>query len=36
MTQGPRGGQIKAWINGVPLENAARTQLGNVAAMPFL
>ncbi len=30
------GGRIKAWIKGVPLEDAARTQLENVAGLPFV
>ncbi len=30
------GGKIKAWIRGVPLEDAARTQLENVAGLPFI
>ncbi len=31
------GGQpIKAWIKGVPLEDAARQQLVNVASLPFI
>lgn len=34
--QGSRGGLIKAWIDGVQLEEAARTQLDNMAAMPFI
>lgn len=33
---GQRGGQIKAWINGVSMEDAARAQLDNVAALPFI
>jgi tRNA-splicing ligase RtcB (3'-phosphate/5'-hydroxy nucleic acid ligase) len=31
-----RGGTIKAWIRGVPLEHAAREQLENVAGLPFV
>ncbi|MCA9317376.1 MAG: RtcB family protein, partial [Planctomycetes bacterium] len=27
---------IKAWVRGVPLEDAARTQLANVARLPFI
>lgn len=34
--EGARGGLIKAWIDGVQLEEAARKQLDNVAAMPFV
>lgn len=34
--QGERGGLIKAWIDGVPLEDSARVQLNNMAAMPFV
>jgi tRNA-splicing ligase RtcB len=30
------GAPIKAWIEGVPLEDAARKQLINVAALPFI
>ncbi|MBV9694678.1 MAG: RtcB family protein, partial [Alphaproteobacteria bacterium] len=30
------GAPIKAWIEGVPLEDAARKQLLNVAALPFI
>ena len=30
------GAPIKAWIEGVPLEDAARTQLINAAALPFI
>src|SRR6201995_2299220 len=30
------GAPIKAWIEGVPLEDAARAQLLNVAALPFV
>jgi tRNA-splicing ligase RtcB len=33
---GNQGGAIKAWIDGVPLENAALAQLHNVAGMPFI
>jgi tRNA-splicing ligase RtcB len=32
----PGGVPIKAWIKGVPLEDAARKQLENVARMPFI
>ena len=34
--KGAQGGQIKAWIKGVDLEEAARRQLDNVAALPFI
>jgi len=34
--QGSRGGLIKAWIDGVELEESARKQLDNIAAMPFI
>lgn len=34
--QGERGGLIKAWIDGVQLEDSARVQLNNMAAMPFV
>src|SRR5262245_36170884 len=27
---------IKAWIDGVPIEDAARRQLFNIAALPFI
>jgi tRNA-splicing ligase RtcB len=30
------GAPIKAWIKGVPLEDAARAQLRNIAALPFI
>ena len=30
------GAPIKAWTNGVPLEDAARKQLINVASLPFI
>ena len=30
------GGRIKAWVKGVPLEDAARDQLENVAGLPFV
>jgi tRNA-splicing ligase RtcB (3'-phosphate/5'-hydroxy nucleic acid ligase) len=33
---GSKGGLIKAWVNGVQLEDAARAQLDNMAAMPFI
>jgi tRNA-splicing ligase RtcB (3'-phosphate/5'-hydroxy nucleic acid ligase) len=34
--EGERGGAIKAWIEGVPLEGQARGQLHNIASMPFI
>lgn len=34
--QGERGGLIKAWTDGVPVEAQARAQLDNIAAMPFI
>lgn len=34
--QGNKGGLIKAWVNGVQLEDAARQQLDNMAQMPFI
>jgi tRNA-splicing ligase RtcB (3'-phosphate/5'-hydroxy nucleic acid ligase) len=30
------GGRIKAWVKGVPVETEARTQLENVAGLPFV
>jgi len=30
------GGRIKAWVKGVPVEAEARTQLENVAGLPFV
>ncbi|HEY2068626.1 MAG TPA: RtcB family protein [Rhizomicrobium sp.] len=30
------GAPIKAWIEGVPLEDSARQQLVNVASLPFI
>ena len=30
------GRPVKAWINGVPIEDAARTQLANIASLPFI
>lgn len=30
------GGRIKAWVKGVPVEEGARRQLENVAALPFI
>jgi len=34
--QGERGGLIKAWVDGVQVEDQARKQLDNIAAMPFI
>ena len=34
--QGAHGGLIKAWTDGVPVEEQAATQLDNMAAMPFI
>lgn len=34
--EGSKGGLIKAWVNGVQLEDAARQQLDNMAQMPFI
>ena len=34
--QGNKGGLIKAWVDGVQVEQAARAQLDNIAAMPFI
>lgn len=34
--QGANGGLIKAWIDGVQVEEQARKQLDNIAAMPFI
>ena len=31
-----RGGSIKAWVKGVPVEPKAREQLENVAGLPFI
>jgi tRNA-splicing ligase RtcB (3'-phosphate/5'-hydroxy nucleic acid ligase) len=31
-----QGGRIKAWVKGVPVEDAARQQLENVAGLPFI
>jgi tRNA-splicing ligase RtcB len=36
VTNVPGGVPIKAWTNGVPFEDAARTQLVNIAALPFI
>lgn len=34
--QGSKGGLIKAWIDGVQVEEEARKQLDNIASMPFI
>jgi len=34
--KGPTGGLIKAWIDGVELEEAARKQLDNISQLPFI
>lgn len=34
--EGQNGGLIKAWIDGVQVEEQARAQLDNIAAMPFV
>ena len=34
--EGANGGSIKAWIDGVQVEEQARRQLDNMAAMPFI
>ncbi len=34
--EGAQGGLIKAWIDGVQVEDQARAQLDNIAAMPFI
>ncbi len=34
--EGARGGLIKAWVDGVQVEDQARAQLDNIAAMPFI
>jgi len=34
--QGAQGGLIKAWVDGVQVEDQARKQLDNMAAMPFI
>lgn len=34
--QGAQGGLIKAWVDGVQVEDQARKQLDNIAAMPFI
>ena len=33
---GPTGGLIKAWIDGVSIEDGARKQLDNISQMPFI
>jgi len=30
------GAPVKAWVKGVPLDDSARRQLGNVARLPFI
>ena len=34
--EGMRGGLIKAWVKGLPLESKVRDQLENVAGLPFV
>lgn len=34
--EGAKGGLIKAWIDGVTVEEQARKQLDNIASMPFI
>lgn len=34
--EGAQGGLIKAWVDGVPVEDQARQQLDNIASMPFI
>jgi len=34
--EGANGGLIKAWIDGVTVEDQARRQLDNIASMPFI
>lgn len=34
--QGSKGGLIKAWIDGVDVEDQARQQLDNIASLPFI
>ncbi len=34
--RGPQGGLVKTWTRGVPLEDAAREQLRQVADLPFV
>src|SRR4249919_5143 len=36
LLHGPGAGEIRAWIKGVPLEDSARAQLQNIAALPFV
>jgi tRNA-splicing ligase RtcB len=34
--EGSQGGLIKAWTDGVPVEQQARQQLDNIASLPFI
>lgn len=34
--QGPRGGLVKAWVDGVQFEDSAKQQVFNVASLPFV
>ena len=34
--KGNKGGLIKAWVDGVQVEQEARNQLDNIASMPFI
>jgi tRNA-splicing ligase RtcB len=34
--KGNKGGLIKAWIDGVQVEQKALNQLDNIASMPFI
>src|SRR3712207_5123144 len=34
--QGAKGGLIKAWTDGVQVEDEARKQLDNIASLPFV
>lgn len=34
--EAPNGAPIKAWTRGVPVEDAARRQLQNIASLPFI
>jgi tRNA-splicing ligase RtcB len=34
--EGSKGGLVKAWIDGVELEDAARAQIDNVVSLPFI
>ena len=36
MIETHKGGTIKAWVKGVPVEPKAREQLENVAGLPFI